>query len=332
MVERILAVDIGGSKLLTAVVEVTSSILGRVGTVSSVARRDLRPDSSKEDILAAILSASDETCSLFGFSVSQLNRIGMTIPGLADPQKGEWVYAPFSGIKDFPIRKILYERWKKDILIENDVNACAWGEKIFGVCRSLNDFLWVTVSNGIGGGLVLNGHIYSGAYNGAAEIGHCSVEEDGALCGCGNYGCLEAEAAGPAIARRFASPQNRMDSSDNHSYSSLLEKLQLPSSKDLTAAQIALLAREGYLPAQKVFDKTGFYLGKGMALAANLVNPSAIVIGGGVVGSFDLFEPKMKETFYARLFRGANPNIQILKTGLGYEAGLLAAASLGYSS
>lgn len=327
--KKILAVDIGGSKLLTAVIEVTEEP-ERKGKFYGAAKRELHRESGKEGVLREIESAVAETLKVTGADWSEIAGIGATIPGLADPAAGLWIFAPFSGIGNFPIASILREKYQKPVFIENDVNACAWAEKIFGVCQSVNDFLWITISNGIGGGLVLNGKIYPGTFGGAAEIGHFNIVENGALCGCGNRGCLEAEAAGPGIARRFEEMLTHNSGETRQRVELLKWKKRIPADYSLTASEIAELARVGDPVAKEVFDRTGYYVGRAAAFAANLINPACIVIGGGVSGAFDLLETEMKKAFYAQVFHDADKDVKILKTGLGYEAGLYAAASLIY--
>lgn len=317
MKRNILAIDIGGSKVLTAVATVSDETGKMQCSLSGIGKEPLFKESGKEDILGAIDRLTQKTFAENGLEWNDIYCIGATIPGLADRNRRYWIYAPFSGIRDFPIGSILEEKYGKKVYAENDVNACAWAEKIFGVCSDVDDFLWITVSNGIGGGLVLRGDVYSGAFGGAAEFGHLCVVENGHSCGCGNHGCLEAEAAGPGIARRFVElmalhPEQQ-------------EEFGL---KNPTAETIAIAARNGNPFARQIYDQTGYYLGRGAAWAANLINPAKIVIGGGVAGAFDLFFPKMEETFKAQSFRSVNSKLIFEKTGLGYEAGLFAAASL----
>ena len=323
--ETFLAIDIGGSKLLTALV---SRRAAAAPQLLGIAHRRLTRDCGQEGVLSAIESAVAETLRSTGADIGELLGIGALIPGLADPEKGLWVYAPFSGIGDFPIAKILKERYGKPVAVENDVNACAWAEKIFGACKDVDYFLWITVSNGIGGGLVLDGKVYPGPFGGAAEIGHVKIVENGAKCGCGGRGCLEAEAAGPAIARRFAEGLAQADSATLRRVADYRKKEGICDDARLDAKQIADLARAGDALAKEVFDTSGHYIGRAAAMAANIVNPERIVVGGGVSGAFDLLEPEMTRTFSGQLFGSVNKTLRIVKTGLGYEAGLYAAASL----
>ena len=330
--QKILAIDIGGSKLLTAVVE-TSYSNGRLEAgIDHIARRQLFRDSGREGVLREIDNAVAETLARADLTSGDLDGIGATIPGLADPRDGRWIYAPFSGIRDFPIGKILGEHYGLPVFAENDVNACAWAEHVFGVCRNVDDFLWITISNGIGGGLVLGGRIYPGHFGCAGEIGHFQVAPDGQLCGCGLRGCLEAEAAGPAIARRFAELLEKAGQSGKTDSLTPVEQYRsirgIPADTRLSALDIAWLARAEHPLAMQTYETTGRLVGKAVALAANLINPEKIVIGGGVANAFDLLEVPIRETFQNECMASANSKVGIEKTGLGYEAGLFAAASL----
>jgi glucokinase len=299
---KILAIDIGGSQFRTAVATVSGSNV----QFAQTAGRSLAPDCTQEQLFTMLEESIAESAPSGNYE-----RIGITIPGLADPIAGMWVYACFSGIRNVPIAKILSEKYSnKPVFIDNDVNACALAERQFGICKETKDFLWITVSNGIGGGLILDGKIYSGHFGNAGEIGHFNVvEENGFLCGCGNYGCLEAEAAGPGIARRYAA---------------MLGK----ESPSLSAREIAERARTGDKIAEKGFDITGQLIGKAASYAVNLLNLEKVVIGGGVSNSFDMLFPSMEASFREKIFRDANPNVAIEKTGLGLDAGLAGAVAL----
>lgn len=341
---KILAIDIGGSKLLTALVDVRNAKEQGLPKISGQARRELGRNIGKKELLTVIRSAVDETLKLTSVDWDAISAIGATIPGVADPKRGYWIYAPFSGIRDFALGDELQCLYKKRVFADNDVNACAWGEKVFGVCHEVENYLWVTISNGIGGGLVLNGQIYPGRFSGAAEIGHFNVVPGGYSCGCGNHGCLETVAAGPGIVHRY------------YDYISLFNKNSLANEEQvelkngyveyiktqkshngdvqgnelLTAAALATEARNGNPLARLVFHETGCHLGRAFAWAANLINPEKIVVGGGVVGAFDLFYPSMWKVFQENLFKQVNQSLCIAKTALGYEAGLLGATAIAF--
>lgn len=297
--QTVFACDIGGSKLLCGLVD-------RAGSIIATRKAPLAPDLSTDSLEDMIEDFYRELSA--EHPESDCTACGMTIPGLADPATGIWVYACFSGIADYPIAERMKARLGLDVHIANDVNACAWAEKIFGCCGDCDDFLWVTVSNGVGGGLVLNGKVYEGAFGGSGEFGHLVVEPEGLVCPCGHRGCMEAMAAGPAIAKRY----------------------ELVTGNYLTADKISALARQGDATALEVLDKTGEYIGRGLAMAANLLNLRRFVLGGGVMQSFDLMENAINRTFRSEAFERPNRDAVILPTALKYEAGLLGAASLAF--
>lgn len=295
--QSVYACDIGGSKLLCGLVT-------KDGEIIDAERRSLTENVTTAQLekylydLFLILSERNRDCEILG--------CGMSIPGLADSKTGIWVYACFSGIRDYPIAKRMAEQLRLPVFIANDVNACAWAEKKYGACKDCDNYLWVTVSNGVGGGLILNGRIYEGAFGGAGEFGHLVVEANGPLCPCGHKGCMEAVAAGPGISRRYAALTG----------------------EKISAAEIAELARTGDGTSLSVMKKTGEYIGKGLAKAANLLNLEQYILGGGVMQSFDLMESEICQAFYAEAFADPNRKAKIRTTALCYEAGLLGAAAI----
>jgi len=299
---KILAIDIGGSQFQTAL----ATVSGGSVQFAFASQRRLSPDCTAEKLFAMLEESIAESAP-----AGDYERIGVTIPGLAYPASGMWVYACFSGIRDVPIARILSDKHgSKPVFIDNDVNACALAERKFGICKDTKDFLWITVSNGIGGGLILDGNIYRGHFGNAGEIGHFNVtSNNGFRCGCGNDGCLEAEAAGLGIVRRYVT---MLGCDVSH----------------LTAKDIAELARAGDETAKSVFDITGRLIGTAASHAVNLLNLEKVVLGGGVSNSFDLLFPAMEMTFRQKIFRDANPKVVIEKTALGLDAGLAGAAAL----
>jgi len=300
---NILGIDIGGSKISVGMVD-------GGGNVLYSEKEQLPAGTTADSLLCAVKNKCDKIAGKFSFD---FDKIGVTIPGLADSKNGVWVYAPFSGISNFPIAGKLNAIYGKSVRIENDVNACAIGEKRFGCCKSTDDFIWVTVSNGIGGSIFANGSLYAGYNGNAGEIGHIKVlDGDNAqsefICGCGDYGCLEAVAAGPGIKKRY----------------------NILTGGNLTAEQIAAEMRNGNADAGKVIYDTGYYIGKALSAAINMLNPEMIVFGGGVSQSFDLIEPGIKDALSKYMFKAANKNIKLTQTALAYNAALIGAAAITF--
>jgi len=300
----VLSIDIGGSKVLVGIVD-------SKGTIHNKSREAINDIAQPDDLLETIYRLCVE--AVRNYPGGDIICAGANIPGLADSSRGLWVYSPFSGIRDFPLAQELSQRLKLPVFIENDVNACAMAEIRFGACADVRDFIWVTISNGIGGSIVTDGKVYTGGHGNAGEIGHVCVDEHGYMCQCGNRGCAEASAAGPAILRRYIE------------YSGITGD-----SAYLSAEMIANKARSGDETAIKVFEDTGYFLGKAVAAAVNLLNPQKVILGGGVSAGMDLFYPKMKMTLDSMVFRAANSDLSIERTALGYDAALFGAATTGF--
>ena len=240
--------------------------------------------------------------------------MGATIPGLADPVKGVWVESSFSGIRDLPFASLMEAEFNLSVRIENDVNACAMAERFFGCCKGADNFIWITVSNGIGGSIFINGSLYSGSCGNAGEIGHMIVEEgsNARPCKCGLWGCAEIHASGLGLVKNYISLGGKWEING----------------EPPTAKTIADLARAGDKTALDTYEMEGLYLGRAIGAAVNLLNPEKAVIGGGVSLSFDLFEPSLKKTLDTHVYRNANPGLAVEPSILGYNAALLGAASL----
>lgn len=297
---RVLAADIGGSKLMMGCVDAD-------GRVSDNITIPLAGGITQQKVMDSVLQASKQ------LDLSGVCAVGVNIPGLADVKNGLWVHAPYSGISDFPVAGEFAKIFKLPVAVENDVNACALAEKRFGLCKDISDYIWVTISNGIGGSVVLNGGLYGGSVGNAGEIGHFIVEEnenERFLCGCGNRGCLEAQAAGPGIARLYG----------------LLSGKEIPT--DMRSKQVSELVKSGDSYAVAAFEKAGYYIGKALSYAVNFVNPAAVILGGGVMMDEDLIMPSIEKNFRRFLFEKANKDVKIMKTALGYDAALLGAATL----
>ena len=295
----ILSIDIGGSKLMAGLVDLNGKVIIKE-------KRNIETKATSELLTQNIIEMTDD---LLKTKDVEIIYAGAAVPGLTDNKEGVLLYAPFSGIRDYKIGDLLKKKLGVEVFVENDANACAYGEMVFGTCKGIDDFIWITLSNGIGGALVLNGMIYKGCRGGAGEIGHIRVEQDGYECGCGNIGCLEAQAAGPGIVRRFNEKTGEPD-------------------KGLTARDIAELAYKGDMAAIEIYRETGLYLGKAISYAVNLINPAKIVIGGGIAQSSGLFMPWVKD--YVRTSIIADPNVDMIieETALGYDASLIGAAAV----
>ena len=275
MTRKILCIDIGGSKILTGIMDENGKVL------TTIKKQFHHPD--KQQVLDSVLEESQKVLADESWKADggEISAIGVSIPGLTDSERGLWVYAPFSKIHNLNLRDILQEKYHLPVFLANDGNICTVGEKRFGCAKDYSDFLWVTVSNGVGSGVFLNNRIFEGFSKSAGELGHVKVVDYGYPCPCGGLGCLETYAAAPGLVRRYK---------------------ELSRSEDrMTAIKVSELARAGDPAAKKVFEQEGFYLGKGIASAVNMLNVPLVVIGGGISNSFDLFEESLQKTLHERL-------------------------------
>ncbi len=299
-----LAIDIGGSKYMVGLVDRKGNILAK----KRIQWNSLEARTIMSQIVESADSLLEENPRV------RPTVIGATIPGLADPDKGMWIEATFSGIRELAVAETLQKHFGLPAFADNDGQACAVAEKLFGNCVDVSDFIYLTVSNGIGGAVCIDNHLCCGAHSAAGEFGHCVAVENGRLCKCGNRGCLEMHAAGPAISRNYAE----------------LGGAALPDGEPADAAEIASRARRGDQAAIATFDLEGELLGKVIATACNVVNPRKVILGGGVSLAFPLFEASLLDTVRRRVYRGANPGIELAPTLLGYDGGLLGAAGIGF--
>jgi glucokinase len=293
------AIDAGGTKVLTAVMTETGSILAR--------RQAAVPTTDVPAYFARCAEMLAACAREAGPGVAGLDGVGMNIPGMVTPE-GRVLGSPSAQWGAFDARALLAAALASastPLFFENDINACALAEKRFGGADG--DFVWITVSTGNGGAAVANGQLVRGAAGCAGEFGHIKVEHRNPHpCPCGGLGCLEAHASGVAIARRA-------------------EAAGLGAGAD--AKRCEELARQGNAAARTVYDETGVWLGRALAIAANLLNPGTAYIGGGVSKALDLMLPAIQRTLAAEALPQCR-GLRVMPTRLGYEAALLGAAAV----
>lgn len=299
-----LSMDVGGSKYIIGIIDREGHVLGeRRGTWRALTR---------ECVMETIIG---EAQALLKTAEAMPVACGITIPGLADPERGLWVEAQFSQIRNIPICAEVGSALGIPCWCDNDGQAFSLAEMVFGACRDVKDFLYVNVSNGIGGSIVAGGRLLRGATGSCCEIGHCVVVPGGRPCNCGSRGCLEKYASGPAIALNYAEAGGAPEADGT------------PAS----AKRIAERARAGEVLAAEIYRQEGEMLGGMIAKAVNLLNPELVVLGGGVAMAFDLFGSTLIGTVQSQTYHTANPNVRILPTPLGYLAGLYGGAAIAVS-
>lgn len=306
------ALDIGGTKTIAALIDESGSILARKKFATYVASSETHLDICADALLDLLQGQH--------LAAQAVNGLGVSLPGIVDRARGVLLYAPYAKWENVSVAAHLREKLGiANIQCENDVNACAIGELKFGLGKCYRDFIWMTVSTGVGGASVSNGALVCGADGFAGEFGHLKVEyEHPVQCPCGQAGCLEAHGSGTAINRLTAQ----------------LAKSDLEFADALTAvgekadgAGCAKLAQAGNGKAQAILDEIGTYLGRGMSYGINVLNPQAVIVGGGVSASLELLRPAIVAAMKANTFHKMQ-HVEVVCTPLGYEAALIGAAAL----
>jgi glucokinase len=302
-------VDVGGTKILAGVVDEDGAIVEEVRVES--------PATDVDAITTAIAGLVDDLGSRHEF-----DQVGVGAAGYIDKSRSTVLFAPNIAWRDVELRAELEQRTGKDVVIENDANAAAWGEFTYGAGADIDDFLLITVGTGVGGGLVLDGALYRGAFGVGAEIGHMRVVPSGILCGCGNLGCFEMYASGNALVRmaREAAEAGRADE---------LLKRAGGAADSITGPLVTAAAQAGDRAAIDLLGELGRWLGEGIASLTAVLDPAMVAIGGGVSEADELLLEPAREGFLSQLTgRGHRPELVIRKATLGGRAGLIGAADL----
>jgi glucokinase len=307
-----IGIDVGGTKVLGGVVSESGEIL-------TTARRDT-PREGGRALTQAIADVANELAHEF-----PVDSIGVSAAGFISSDRKTILATPnIAGWNGVNLDRELNEILGKTIVLENDANAAAWGEFKFGAGRGRNDLMLLTLGTGVGGGLILDGALFRGAFGIGAELGHIRIVPEGHLCGCGIRGCLEQYSSGSALLRHAreaisASPdiaRNLLARGDG-----TLEGLK--------GEHITDAAREGDPVAMAAFNTMASYLGAGIASLCAVIDPSCIVIGGGVIDAGEIFLGPTREAALRLIpFSGKHPYPEIVAAELGNHAGLVGVADL----
>jgi len=312
--DLILGVDLGGSKILTAVTNSQGKMLSRDHSITPASK-------GYEAVIQSILESVHRALEQAEVAISELAAIGVGAPGLSNPETGILFTSPhLPGWRDVPLRNIMQEKLGKKTFLINDANAAALGEFYFGAARGVRNFIYITLSTGIGGGIVVDGKIYTGAIGAAGEVGHMTIDDDGPICNCGNRGCWETLASGTALAREA---RHRIKEGVG---TSILEYVEGDVEK-VTAQVIHSAAEQGDSLAKELIDRTGYYVGVGLANLINIFNPELIVIGGGLSNIGDMLLKPAFKTAGERAYKETFQAVRFVSAELGRNSGVLGAAA-----
>lgn len=316
-----LGIDLGGTKILAAVVDITT------GVVIASARKRTRAEKGQNFVSQRVIELSTAAIEAAKLPTdSGIVAVGIGAAGQIDRKAGVIVDAPNLGVKDMPMRDILSKQFGKPVAVGNDVEVAALGEFLYGSGRGYSTFVVLFVGTGIGSGIVQNGRLYAGLTGTAGEVGHMTIQADGRLCPCGSRGCLEAYASRTAMTKAI------MGEIHHGRESVLARDAEFQLKEGETIIRSGLLAsalKQGDALVTEIITDSADFLGYGLASVMNFYNPECIILGGGVIEAIDLlFERAVHRARVVALSEPARKT-KILRAKLGDFSGVVGAACLG---
>jgi glucokinase len=287
----IIGIDLGGTKIKAALADEKGRIITDVNIPTEAWKGKAAViDNLKKAIKTLMHGSRAKSCC-----------IGIGVPGPILYEKGIVIEPPnLPGWKRVNLKKILEQEFKIPVFVDNDANCAALAEARFGAGKKARHFIYITISTGIGGGIIIDRKVYRGAIGAAGEFGHMIIDSRGYTCGCGNVGCLEALGSGTAIKKRAG----------------------------MDAIAVELAARQGDKHAQKVIQETAHYLAIGIANLVNIFNPEMVILGGGVSKMRELLLKPIRHEFKKYALTLPAKNVRIVRASLGDESGVLGAVAL----
>ncbi len=309
MPNNYIAVDLGGTQIRAARCQPDGTIEARFQTLTLAHEGPAAVIQRIQQAIAAVWPAEG------------ILAIGITAPGPLDPWQGIVLAGPnLPGWDRVPLRDILVQRFSVPTHLGNDANLAALAEWHFGAGRGHDDLVYLTISTGIGGGVIIGGRLLLGAHGLAAELGHISIQLDGPRCNCGNYGCLEKLAAGPAIAEQAAAQLAA-------GRPSAITQLANGRLDNVTAEIVGQAAAAGDELACELLARAGFAIGVGIVNLLHAFNPSIVILGGGVTQTGPLLFEPIRRVVTERVMRPEYV-VPIVPAVLGGDVGLLGALAL----
>ena len=312
MSKYFIGLDLGGTNIATGIVNSKDELLASVKVPTQAEDGWKIITERMGDTIAEVMQKA-------GVKPTEVKAIGVCSPGALDIPNGIVIRSPNLRWFNVPLKKIIEDRFNIPTYFDNDANVAGLGENRYGAGVGSKHMLYMTISTGIGGGIIIDGKIYHGATFGAGEIGHITLDKNGPLCGCGNHGCIEAIASGPAIARNAKERLHEHPESLLHHYT------------NITAREVSEAAHAGDQYALSVVETAARNIGVVLAGLINTLNPDCVVIGGGVSNMGDiLFKPLIAEV-KERAIPSFVENLKIVPAKLGGDVGVMGAIALAQS-
>ncbi|MBI4843030.1 MAG: ROK family protein [Nitrospirae bacterium] len=316
-----IGIDIGGTNIKAVIVSEGGAVLASRKYPTPAAPKDKSKNAAenftgiikkflKEESVAPLLK--DEA------GVSKIVGIGIGVAGLIDSNKGVIIESPnIPAINGLNIKETFQNEFSIPVTVDNDANTCTYGERWVGAGKNFNSFIVLTLGTGLGSGYIYNGELFRGSF----ETGHMVIEPKGRLCTCGNLGCIESYASGRAILESTIASLEK-------GTKSMLTEFCGSNFYKITPELIYKTALEGDSLCREVFREFGHYLGIGIANLINLLSPDAIIIGGGLVGAWELFIEDLRQEASKLAFDPLYSRVKIVKSTLTEECGSIGAAGL----
>lgn len=317
-----IGLDIGGTNTKTVIAsEKGEVLLSRKNPTPAVTEKE--KGKIESGLIANLKDFLNEATSKKVISeASKLSGIGIGIAGLIDRKQGRIIQSPnISAINGVALRDIFEKEFSLPVIIENDANAYAYGEKWIGAGKDLDNFIVLTLGTGLGCGLIYKGQLYEGPM----EVGHMTIVPSGRYCTCGSSGCLESYASGRAIVDKAISSLEK-------GTESLLSKCCDGNIYKITPEIVFEKALDGDSLSREIFREVGQFLGIGIANLINILGIDAVIIGGGLIGAWDMFIEELSKEAQKRAFKLLSTDVKILKSALTKDGGSIGAAGLLFSS
>ncbi len=307
-----IGICLGDSNILSVLTDLHGNIIKKVDRGEKIFH-------SKKDLLKKIFYSIDNLIKNPAVKKDKILGIGIGIPGLVDQENGiSHIYRYYQWWTEIPIKEIIESKYGIPTYIENDTRVLTLGEKWFGLGKNINNFLYLEVGEGIGLGLILNGHLYSGFSGSAGEFGHTIVKEAGPLCTCGNRGCLQAIASTTAIEKRVRTLIEQ----------GVISNISSSNTSDVTFLDIVNAAKEGDKLAIEVLQDVFGFLGISLSNLINLFNPQMIIIGGLITRAGDMLLEAVKRVIRVKALAEPRDVVNIYLSQSGDETGPVSATTL----
>jgi glucokinase len=315
---KVLAFDLGGTKFAFGVVAENGDVIG-ADKIETLTKQ------GPEQAIQRVNLAAQSLLQKLNIKSAELIGIGIASPGPLDIAKGCVDGSPnLPGWSGYSIEKGLSSFFNLPARIDNDANAAALGEYKFGAGKDKKNMVYITVSTGIGGGVIVDGRLMRGANGNAAELGHLTLNINGPACPCGANGCFEMYASGTAIARRT---REAIQAGAQSQIIDLAGRAEA-----ITTHHILTALQKNDALAQKIWNETTEYLGRGLAVVINTFNPELIVVGGGVTAAGDLLFTPVREKALRYAFPRLAAVCSIVPAGLGSNVGVVGAAACAFEA